>query len=152
MFLAGGTQDARRHCLAGSGERVRPAQGQGLTQRDRGRQNRASIGGSAPLNRQGGAGKDTRLRSDCGQNLGLSRRVLEAEAAVYKVMCKAKDREAVVRMLFPAWSPDAIQHPFCPYNLWTLLEEGRFEDIAFAPSAEEQDVTPIPYGTEPAHA
>jgi len=74
------------------------------------------------------------------------------EAAVYKVMCKAKDREAVVRMLFPAWSPDAIQNLFCPYNLWTLLEEGRFEDIAFAPSAEEQDVTPIPYGTEPAHA
>jgi hypothetical protein len=71
---------------------------------------------------------------------------------IYKVTCKAKDREAVVRMFFPTWSPDARQHPFCPYNLWTLVEEGRLEDIPFAPSTKEQDVTPIPYATEPAHA
>jgi hypothetical protein len=43
MLLAGGTQDARRHCLAGSGERVRPAQGQAPTPRDTERQNRAFI-------------------------------------------------------------------------------------------------------------
>jgi len=35
----------------------------------------------ALLEGQGGTGKDTRLRSDCGQNLRLSRRVLEPEGA-----------------------------------------------------------------------
>src|SRR5215207_8105352 len=35
----------------------------------------------ALLEGQGGTGGDTRLRSDCGQNLRLSRRVLEPEGA-----------------------------------------------------------------------
>ena len=52
MLLTGGAQDARWHRLPRSGERVRPAQGQGLIQRDRGRQNGASIGGSTLLNGQ----------------------------------------------------------------------------------------------------
>ena len=62
---------------------------------------------------------------------------------LYKAMCKAKDREAVVRMLFPAWSPDAIQHQFCPYNLWTLVEEGRLEHQNFTDSEETEPVPPV---------
>ena len=62
---------------------------------------------------------------------------------IYKAMCKAKDREAVVRMLFPAWSPNAIQHQFCPYNLWTLVEEGRLEHQNFTDSEETEPIPPV---------
>src|SRR3712207_1281595 len=47
--------------------------GHGRTRRDKERQNGASIGGSALLDGQGGTGRDTRLRSDCGQDLQLNR-------------------------------------------------------------------------------
>ena len=62
---------------------------------------------------------------------------------IYKAICKAKNREAVVRMLFPAWSPDARQHPFCPYNLWTLVEEGRLEHQNFTGSEETEPIPPV---------
>ena len=63
MLLAGGTQDARWHRLPRSGERVRPAQGQGQTQRDRGRQNRFLSGVS--LTRTDTEGQGETL--GCGQ-------------------------------------------------------------------------------------
>jgi hypothetical protein len=69
MLLTGGTQDARWHRLPRSGERVRPAQGQGQTPRDTERQNRVFIRDSGLTRGQEGTGRDTRLRSDCGQNL-----------------------------------------------------------------------------------
>ena len=62
---------------------------------------------------------------------------------IYSAMCKAKDREAVVRMLFPAWSPDARQHPFCPYNLRTLVKEGRLEHQNFTDSVETEPIPPV---------
>jgi hypothetical protein len=63
MLLAGGTQDARWHRLPRSGERVRPAQGQGLTQRDRGRQNRFLSGVSLTRTDTEGQGETP----GCGQ-------------------------------------------------------------------------------------
>src|ERR671911_184757 len=39
----------------------------------------------ALLEGQGGTGRDTRLRSDCGQNLGLSKRILEPEARLPRI-------------------------------------------------------------------
>ena len=62
---------------------------------------------------------------------------------IYKAICKAKNREPVVRMLFPAWSPDARQHQFCPYNLWTLVEEGRLEHQNFTDSEETEPIPPV---------
>src|SRR5215217_1129044 len=50
----------------------------------------------ALLERQGGTGRDTRLRSDCGQNVEPHRRVLEPEAAEgFEVVCReARPRAA----------------------------------------------------------
>src|SRR5215204_4994978 len=43
----------------------------------------------ALLERQGGTGRDTQLRSDCGQNVEPHRRVLEPEAAEgFEVVCR----------------------------------------------------------------
>src|SRR5829696_5260579 len=43
----------------------------------------------ALLEGQGGTGRDTRLRSDCGQNVEPRRRVLEPEAAEgFEVVCR----------------------------------------------------------------
>ena len=67
----------------------------------------------------------------------------------YRALCKAKDRREAIRLYFPKWTPEDTQHPNCPFNVWTLVFEGRLEDMPFAPSGwidgEWKDLTPIPY-------
>ena len=50
------------------------------------------------------------------------------------------------------WSPEkSTRNPVFPYNLWTLIEEGRLEDFPFAPNDDDPEfpvVTPIPYAPE----
>src|SRR5215212_4580651 len=60
--------------------------------------------------------------------------------AYYKALCRAKDRRAAIRLFFPEWDPETSEtNPVFPYNLWTLLEEGRLEDLAFAPSGWSEE-------------
>jgi len=83
----------------------------------------------------------------------VERRMRPEPHPYYKALCKAKNRRAAVKLFFPDWSPEtATQNPIFPYNLWTLIEEGRLEDFPFAESGWDDgewfEVTPIPYAPE----
>jgi hypothetical protein len=61
---------------------------------------------------------------------------------IHRKMCEARDREAVVRKLVPAWRPDAIQHPSFPFNCWVLVEEGRLEHLNMAGDPSVEPIRP----------
>ena len=83
----------------------------------------------------------------------VERRMRPEPPEYYNALCQAKDRRAALRLFFSEWSPETSEtNPMCPYNLWVLLEEGRLEDMPFAPDgwSEEdpnvwEEVHPIPY-------
>jgi len=83
----------------------------------------------------------------------VERRMRPAPPPYYKALCRAKDRRAALRLFYPEWSPETSkQNPVCPYNLRVLVQEGRLEDLPFAPDgwSEEdekvwEEVHPIPY-------
>ena len=86
-------------------------------------------------------------------NADVERRRRPEPPGYYKALCQAKDRRAALRLFYPEWSAEtSAKNPMCPYNLWVLVEEGRLEDLAFAPDgwSEEdpgvwEEVHPIPY-------
>jgi len=85
-------------------------------------------------------------------NADMERRMRPEPHPYYKALCQAKDRRAAVRLFYPEWDPEkSTRNPVFPYNLWTLIEEGRLEDFPFAPNGwvdgEWQEVTPIPYSS-----
>jgi len=83
----------------------------------------------------------------------MERRMRPEPLPYYKALCQARDRRGAIRLFFPEWDPRKnLRNPLFPYNLWTLLEEGRLEDLAFAPNDDDEefpDVTPIPYSEAP---
>ena len=67
-------------------------------------------------------------------NADMERRMRPEPHPYYKALCQAKDRRAAVRLFYPEWDPEkSTRNPVFPYNLWTLIEEGRLEDFPFAP-------------------
>src|SRR5215211_344765 len=70
----------------------------------------------------------------------VERRMRPAPHRDYKALCKAKNRQAAIRLFFPEWDPKkSPRNPLFPYNLWVLLEEGRLEDLPFAPNDDDEE-------------
>jgi len=86
-------------------------------------------------------------------NADMERRMRPEPHPYYKALCQAKDRRAAVRLFYPEWDPEkSTRNPVFPYNLWTLIREGRLVDAPLAPSGWDDgewfEVTPIPYAPE----
>ena len=96
----------------------------------------------------------TRFVSECIA-ADYERRMRPEPHEHYKMLCKAKDRREAMRLFFPNWTPESVQNPMCPYNVWVLVSEGRLEDMPFAEDGwvdgEWQEVHPIPYDPEASH-